>query len=115
MAQLGSSCAARANERDDSSWLNAHSNRMPWSKYACASFEDVVTLRWKLPRPVNSSAPSAHWSSVVGAPDISAVAGLIAQHSTASALPQSNVACFILTAPPASVRQQSDDLVRWQS
>ena len=41
------------------------------------SAEDVVTLRWKLPRPANSCAPSAHCSKVAGAADMSAAAGLV--------------------------------------
>jgi hypothetical protein len=46
--------------------LNAHRKRMPWSKYACASFDDVVTLRRNWPRPSKSCAPCAHSAIVVG-------------------------------------------------
>src|SRR6516165_2408746 len=111
MAQFGSSSAALANERDDSSWLNAQSKRIPWSKYACASLEDVVMVRWKLPRPSNNCALSAHCPTVAGTFCIWAAVGKIVEHIAASALPQNNMAGFIRNSPnggPIRPREQAN-------
>ena len=44
IAQFGSSRADSWKDRIASGWLNAKQSIRPWSKYCCASFDDVVTV-----------------------------------------------------------------------
>src|SRR5215468_1446857 len=48
---------------------------MPWSKYCCACGDEVVTARWKLPRPSKSCAPWAQSATVAGSCGMECVSG----------------------------------------